>query len=117
LFPGYLFLHHALDRWSDVEVRKDRGLVAILGEGWGGRAVVPPGEIEAIRAVVDTAEPAFPYPYPAAGQRVRITAGPLADVEGVLVRTRPARGLLVLSVELLRRCVAVEIDCTLATPA
>jgi transcription antitermination factor NusG len=47
---------------------------------------------------------------------VRITAGPLADVEGVLVRTRPTRGLLVLSVELLRRCIAVEIDCTLAIP-
>jgi transcription antitermination factor NusG len=116
LFPGYLFLHHALDRCSDVEVRKARGLVAILGEGWSRRAVVPPEEIEAIRRLVDTAAPAFPYPYPAAGQRVRITAGPLADVEGVLVRTRPTRGLLVLSVELLRRCIAVEIDCTLAIP-
>jgi transcription antitermination factor NusG len=116
VFPGYLFLHHALDRWSDVEVRKARGLVAILGEGWGRRAVVPPGEVEAIKTLVDTATPAFPYPYPAAGQRVRITAGPLLNVEGVLVRTRPNRGLLVLSVEQLRRSVAVEIDCTQAVP-
>src|SRR5438128_11525370 len=28
MFAGYLFLHHALDKWSDVEVRKARGLVA-----------------------------------------------------------------------------------------
>jgi transcriptional antiterminator RfaH len=117
LFPGYLFLHHAPDRWSDVQIRKTRGLVAILGESWDRRAAVPAGEIEAIRAVVGSSEPAFPYPYPAVGQRVRITAGPLVDVEGVLLRTRPTRGLLVLSVELLRRCVAVEVDCTLATPA
>jgi len=33
------------------------------------------------------------------------------------VRTKPNKGLLVLSVELLQRSVAVEVDCTLAVPA
>jgi transcription termination/antitermination protein NusG len=117
LFPGYLFLYHALDRWSDVEVRKARGLVAILGEGWERRAVVPHTEVDAIRTLVQSAAPVFPYPYLTAGQRVRITHGPLASVEGVLIRTRPDKGLLVVSVELLRRSVAVEVDCTFATPA
>jgi transcriptional antiterminator NusG len=117
VFPGYLFLHHTLDRWSDVEVRKARGLVAILGEGWDRRAIVPDAEVDGIRTLVHSAQPVFPYPYLAAGQRVRITHGPLANVEGVLVRTRPDKGLLVVSVELLRRSVAVEVDCTFATPA
>jgi transcription termination/antitermination protein NusG len=117
LFRGYLFLHHALDRWSDVEVRKARGLVAILGDGWDRRAVVPHAEVDAIRTLVQSAQPVFPYPYLTAGQRVRITRGPLENVEGVLVRTRPDKGLLVVSVELLRRSVAVEVDCTFATPA
>src|SRR6476646_8332349 len=35
MFPGYLFLHHAMDRASYLEVRKARGLVSILGSGWG----------------------------------------------------------------------------------
>lgn len=117
MFPGYLFLHHALDKWSDVELRKTRGVVAILGDRWDCRAVVPRVEIEAIRTVVGAGEAAHVHPYLETGQRVRITRGPLADVEGILVRSRPSRGLLVLSVSLLRHSVAVEIDCTLASPA
>ena len=43
---------------------------------------------------------------------MRIAAGPLAGVEGILLRVRPEKGLLVLSVDLLQRSVAVEVDCT-----
>jgi transcription antitermination factor NusG len=117
LFPGYLFLNHALDHWSDVQVRKARGLVAILGDTWDRRAVVPSEQIEGIQKLVDSPLPALPYAYPPVGQRMRITTGPLEGLEGTLVRTHPRRGLLVLSVELLRRGAAVEIDCTHVTPA
>jgi len=41
----------------------------------------------------------------------------LAGVEGILLRTKPNKGLLVLSVDLLQRSVAVEVDCTLVVPA
>jgi len=37
-------------------------------------------------------------------------------VEGVLVRTKPTKGMLVLSVNLLQRSVAVEVDCTIVAP-
>jgi transcription termination/antitermination protein NusG len=61
--------------------------------------------------------PVSPHTYLRDGQRVRLTHGPLADVEGILVRQKPDKGLLVLSVDLLRRSVAVEIDCTWVAPA
>jgi len=59
----------------------------------------------------------MPHPYLRDGERVRILRGPLADVEGILVRTKPNKGLIVLRVALLQRSVAVEVDCTLVTPA
>jgi hypothetical protein len=38
-------------------------------------------------------------------------------VEGILVHDNPHKGLLVVSVELLQRSVAVEVDCTFVAPA
>jgi transcription antitermination factor NusG len=116
MFPGYVFVHHPIDKGSYVEILKARGLVRILGERWDRLASVPDEEIDGIRRVVAAAIPAFPHPYLREGQRVRITAGPLEGVEGILVSTKPQKGLLVVSVELLQRSVAVEVDCTQVRP-
>jgi transcription antitermination factor NusG len=117
MFPGYLFLHHAMELNSYIEVLKTRELVRILGDGYDRLAVVPNAEIDAIQKVVQAQLPALPYPYLREGQRVRITQGPLVGVEGILVHTKPNKGLLVLSIELFQRSVAVEVDCTFAVAA
>jgi transcriptional antiterminator NusG len=117
LFRGYLFLRHAMDKASYLEVYKTRGLVRILGERWDRLDVVPDSEIVAIQRVLHSDLPILPHPYLREGQRVRITRGPLADVEGILVRANPKKGLLVVSVNLLRRSIAVQLDCTLLEAA
>ena len=117
MFPGYLFLQHAMDKTSYIEVCKARGLAEILGRRWDRLAVVPGAEIEAIQRVQHARLPALPHPYLREGRRVRITRGPLADVEGILIRIKSNKGLLVLSVNLLQRSVAVEVDCTLVEAA
>src|SRR2546429_1518343 len=117
LFPGYVFLHGAMDKGSYVEVLKARGLVQVLGERWDRLATIPDGEIDAIQRIVGAKVLTLPYPYLREGQRVRITRGPLADVEGILVRTKPNRGLLVVSVDLLQLSVAGHVDCTWVVPA
>jgi transcription antitermination factor NusG len=116
MFPGYLFLRHALDRDAYLEVRRTRGLVAILGEGWGRPGVVPEAEMDAVLRLVDSGLPTLPHPYLKVGQRVRMRRGPLAGIEGILARSRPQRGLFVLSLDILRRSVAVEIECTAVEP-
>jgi transcriptional antiterminator NusG len=117
MFPGYVFLHDVLDKHRDVEVRKARGVVTVLGDRWDRRAVVPDAEMQGIEKLTQSRLPAFAHPFLANGQRVRISRGPLADVEGILLRTKPNKGLLLLSIELLQRSVAVEVDCTLVVPA
>jgi len=118
LFPGYLFLRHAaMTKTSYIELCKARGLVRVLGERWDRLEVVPDVEVAGIRRALEARVPVMPHPYLRDGERVRILRGPLADVEGILVRTKPNKGLVVLRVALLQRSVAVEVDCTLVTPA
>ena len=117
MFPGYLFLRHALDKASYVEIMKTNGLARILGERWDRPAVVADADIDSIRRVLETGLPVLPHSYLREGHRVRITQGPLAGVEGILVHNNPHKGCLVVSVELLQRSVAVQVDCTFVVPA
>lgn len=117
MFPGYLFLRHPMDKETYIAVSRARGLVRVLGERWDCLAEIPHGEIEAIQMVDAACCPVLPYPYLKEGQRVRIVEGPLTGVEGLLVESRPSKGLLVLSVHLLQRSVAMSVDATTVVPA
>jgi len=117
MFPGYLFLRHAMDKTAHVEVTKVRGLVRVLGERWDRLTAIPDSEIQAIEQVTAARQRVLPFPYLKQGQRARITAGPLTGIEGILVESKPQRGLLVLSVHLLQRSVAVVVDDTDVGPA
>jgi transcription termination/antitermination protein NusG len=116
MFPGYLFLRSVADKASYIEVLKTRGVTRILGERWDRPAVIADEEIETVQRLVAAKVPVLAHPYLQEGHRVRITDGPLTDVEGILVQAKPQKGLLVVSVNLLRRSVAVEINCTAVVP-
>jgi transcription antitermination factor NusG len=112
MFPGYLFVHHALDKVAYLKVCAVRGLVRVLGERWDRLAEIPAEQVDAIQRLAAGAERVLPHPYLREGRRVRIVRGPLASVEGFLVEVKSNRGLLVVSIELLRRSVSVVVDCT-----
>lgn len=52
---------------------------------------------------------AEPHPYLNVGGRVRIVYGPLADLEGILVRKKRGTGV-VLSTDLIQRSIIFEVD-------
>jgi transcription antitermination factor NusG len=112
MFPGYLFIHQSIDKYSYLEISKAQGMVRILGERWDKLAVVPDQDIELISRIQNSDMLRMPYPYLKAGQTVRIVSGPLANVEGIFLKSAPEKGLLILSIELLCRSLAVQVDCT-----
>ena len=117
MFPGYLFLRTVIDKATYIEVAKVKGLVCMLGERWDRLTAIPDEEMAAIERVTASKQPVLPYPYLKEGERARIIGGPLAGVEGILVENRADQGLLVLSLHLLQRSVAVVIDGLDVVPA
>ena len=115
MFPGYLFVRHSMDKHAYIEMQKVRGLVRILEDGWNRLTPIPDQEVEAVERVQQAGLPMFRHGAMHQGDHVRVTAGPLTGVEGIFVQDN-GTGRLVVSVGLLGRGVAVEIDGTGVEP-
>jgi transcription antitermination factor NusG len=112
LFPGYLFCKLS---WNNrLPVLSTPHVEYVVGFGMQP-SPVGPAEVEALQSVVRSGSPCQPHPFLRVGQRVRMQSGPLADVEGILVAQRGVHRLIV-SVDLLQRSVAAEVDSSLVCP-
>src|SRR5262249_33353386 len=106
LFPGYVFCRFPLS--ARKSILKTPSVIRILGIG-SVPTPIDDREIDALQTVVKARAGILPHPFLQVGQRVRIEDGPLYGLEGIIVDTRRAPRLI-LSVALLQRSVAVEID-------
>jgi transcription antitermination factor NusG len=106
LFPGYVFCHfNAMNRLPVLTIP---GVVHVVGIG-KVPAPIDGMEIAAIQVAVKSGLPSQPWPFLRIGHRVRIEHGPLSGIEGILSGFR-GHQRLVLSVTLLQRSVAVQVD-------
>lgn len=105
LFPCYLFVRVPL-----CERLRLLGLPGVIGFAVNSAhpTALPQADIEALRAlsVICRAEP---HPFLKAGDRVRLVAGPLTGMEGILTR-RKQELRVVLSLDFIMRSVAVEVS-------
>jgi transcription antitermination factor NusG len=105
LFPCYLFARApAHDRLRLLQLPGIVGIAASTAHP----TAIPDQDIEALRIVTSTTE-AQPHPFLAVGDRVRIVAGPLIGMEGILTRHKQLCRL-VLTIETIMRSVAVEVS-------
>ncbi len=106
LFPGYLFCR--MNPHDRLPVLMTPGVIQIVGVG---KTPIPveEQEIAAIQRVGKSGISTMPWPYLQVGHVARIEDGPLRGMTGIVIRIKS--GLkLVLSVTLLQRSIAVEID-------
>ena len=112
LFPGYVFCQ--FDVLNRLPILVTPGVISVVG---CGRVPVPvdDAEIAAIQTVVSSGLRAEPWPYLEIGQKIRIESEALRGLEGVLIKFK-GNHRIVVSVSLLRRSVALEIDRTCVSP-
>jgi transcription elongation factor/antiterminator RfaH len=106
LFPCYVFIRANLER--KVEILKTAGVFWLVESG-GHACAIPDHEIEAVLRITGSESRVEPHPYLRTGDRVRIQRGALAGIEGILTRFK-SQYRVVLSMELLRKAIAVEVD-------
>jgi transcription antitermination factor NusG len=112
LFPGYVFCRlHPQYRLPLLTIP---GALHFVGIGKVPVAIQD-CEIAAIQAAVRSGLSIEPWSFLRVGESVRLEEGPLAGVEGILIDVRKQHRIVV-SVNLLRRSVAVEIDREWVTP-
>ena len=106
LFPRYTFCHFRPN--LRARILETQGVSGVVGFG-NVPAVIEDDEIQAIQAIVSSGLPAEPHSPLKIGREVRVCAGPLAGLTGTLTKFRSSERLVV-TVTLLQRAVAVEVD-------
>lgn len=112
LFPSYVFC--SFDPHRRLPILTTPGIVNILGSG-NVPEPVRLSEIRSIRTVAESGRPVQPWPFLQEGHKIRIEAGPLSGTEGTLLRIKNHLRLVV-SITLLQRSMAVEVDQELVRP-
>ncbi len=113
LFPSYLFCR--FDYQDRRAVVMTSGVLQIVGNG---RTALPVAddEISAIQKAISSGTSHQPWPYIEVGERVRVARGTLSGLEGILINLK-GNHRVVLSVSLLQRSVALEVDLAWLVPA
>jgi transcriptional antiterminator RfaH len=106
LFPRYIFCRFEYDHRA--EVMKTLGVIDVVKFGPVAESI-PDNEISAVRLFIESGAEVFPVPYVHTGDKVRIEYGPLIGHEGVVIRER-GEALLVVSIPMLQRSIAVTLD-------
>lgn len=106
LFPGYVFCR--FDVHNRLPVLITPGVISVVGTGKTPLAI-DDAEIFSIQAAINSGIQMEPWPYVEIGERVRVQDDVLEGMEGILTSFKGSHRV-VISVTLLRRSVALEID-------
>jgi transcription antitermination factor NusG len=106
LFSGYVFCR--FNPQQRLPIVTTPGVVSIIGFG-KEPAPIADSEIEAVQTVLRSGLAAEPCPFLREGQRVRVKRGALEGVEGILLRKK-SEWRMIVSISMLQRSLAVEID-------
>jgi transcription antitermination factor NusG len=105
LFPNYLFVH--LLPGDHGPLMRLPGVLSTVGNA-AGPVAIQDSEMEVLRRVIECSA-IEPYPYITEGDKVRVKAGPLQGIVGVVLRK--GNGLrLIVTLDLIGKSVALDIE-------
>ena len=106
LFPGYLFVY--VEKEGLLDVKRTKGVARILGADIDKPTPIPENQILDIKTILESKVKIDPYPYLKKGKKVRIKAGPLKGIDGILVEKKEGYKVIV-QIDLLQKGAAAEV--------
>jgi transcriptional antiterminator NusG len=108
LFAGYLFVRINPLKDSKLQILKTPGVVGLVSNNIGPLPI-PDEQIESIRTVLSCGVEYTELPILKTGDKVRVTCGALAGVEGTLIRCQ-SETRLIISIDMIQRSIAVNVS-------
>jgi transcription antitermination factor NusG len=106
LFPGYMFVCTDKERLFDIKFT--RGVTRIIGTDIDAPTPIPEKQILDLKSIAESEVQLDQYAYLKKGRAVRVKAGPLKGLEGILVE-RKGHYKLVIRIDLLQKGAAAEV--------
>lgn len=110
LLPGYLLIRVQITPRCYIAILQTQGVVKFVGNPWPNLSVVSAREVESLQLLLGSKQQFKEIPYWRKGQWVEVVGGPLAGVNGRLMTTPTGKHRVVVSIELLKRSVSLEVD-------
>ncbi len=106
LFPGYMFVCTEKEQLQDVKYT--RGVTRIIGTDIDSPTPIPDKQILNLRSLTESEVQLDQFSYLEKGRAVRVKAGPLKGIEGILVE-RKGHYKLVIQIDLLQKGASAEV--------
>ncbi len=108
-FPGYVFVHVFLDNYVNLTIVKTPGALNLLRNS-DGPLTIPSYQIENLQTMINSTQPLKSHAYLKEGEWVHVVRGPLGGCIGILNRIDHKRGRLIVSLDIIKKSVSVELD-------
>jgi transcription antitermination factor NusG len=110
LLPGYVLVQAEMNAQIYLEILQTRSVVKFVGNPWPNLSRIPDEQVESLRLLLGSHEPFEEVPYWHSGERVEVIGGPLTGLRGVVAGWKNRKNRVVVSIDLLRRSMAVEVE-------
>jgi transcription antitermination factor NusG len=110
LLTGYVLVQAAMNPKIYLEILQTASVVKFVGNPWPNLSWIPEEQVENLRLLLGSPIQFEEVPYWRSGEKVEVIGGPLAGLRGVVAGQVNRKNRVVVSIDLLRRSMAVEID-------
>jgi transcription antitermination factor NusG len=110
LLPGYVLVQAQMDSRAYLNILQTQSVVKFVGNPWPKLSWIPDDQVESLQLLLGSHEHFEELPYWRAGDKVEVIAGPLAGLRGLIDGASNRKNRVIVSIDLLRRSVAVEVE-------